>query len=99
MIAAQTGLSGSTKIGRYVRLGGQVGSAGHLTIGDGAQVAAQSGVANSVAPGTTVGGYPATEIGRWRRVSAAVLQLPALLRRVRRIERALGLRADVPREP
>jgi len=58
MLAAQVGLSGSTRVGRLVRMGGQAGAAGHLTIGDGAQVAAQSGVANSVAAGATVGGTP-----------------------------------------
>jgi UDP-3-O-[3-hydroxymyristoyl] glucosamine N-acyltransferase len=94
MIAAQAGLSGSTRVGRGVRIGGQAGSAGHLVIADDAQVAAQSGVANSVGPGVIVGGTPATEIRRWRRVSAAVLRLPELLRRVRRIENRLGLVPD-----
>ena len=91
MLAAQVGLSGSTKLGQFVRLGGQVGSAGHLTVGDGAQVAAQSGVPNDVPPGTTVGGYPAVEIHVWRRLSAALPRLPELLRRVRRLERAAGI--------
>lgn len=95
-LAAQVGLSGSTRVGRFVRMGGQVGSAGHLTIGDGAQVAAQSGVPNDVPAGTVVGGYPAVEIHAWRRVSAAVLRLPELLRRVRRIEAALHLQRDPP---
>jgi len=90
MLAAQTGLSGSTRVGQWVRMGGQVGSAGHLTVGDGAQVAAQSGLANSVEAGATVGGYPAMDIGLWRRVVAASRQLPQLLRRVRRLERRLG---------
>ena len=99
MIAAQVGLSGSTKLGRYVRLGGQVGSAGHLTIGDGAQVAAQSGIANSVAAGATVGGTPATDIALWRRASVAVRHLPELLRRVRRLERVLRLGAGEVEEP
>ncbi len=85
-LAAQVGLSGSTRVGRFVRIGGQAGAAGHLTIGDGAQVAAQSGVPNDVPAGATVGGYPATDIHLWRRVSAAVLRLPELLRRVRRLE-------------
>src|SRR5262249_2272475 len=31
-LAAQVGLSGSTQVGRFVRIGGQVGAAGHLTI-------------------------------------------------------------------
>ncbi len=90
-LAAQVGIAGSTKIGRGVQMGGQAGAAGHLTIGDGVQVAAQSGVPNSVAAGKTVGGYPAMEVGLWRRTSAAILRLPELLRRVRRLERRLGV--------
>jgi UDP-3-O-[3-hydroxymyristoyl] glucosamine N-acyltransferase len=93
-LAAQVGLSGSTRVGRFVRIGGQVGAAGHLSIGDGAQIAAQSGIPNDVPAGSIVGGYPAVEIHTWRRVSAAVLRLPELLRRVRRIEGRLGLRKD-----
>jgi len=91
MLAAQVGLSGSTRIGRFVRMGGQVGSAGHLTIGDGAQVGAQSGVANSVAAGAVVGGYPAVDITVWRRMVAALPRLPEVLRRLRRIEKRLGI--------
>ena len=92
-VAAQVGLSGSTRVGRFVRIGGQVGTAGHLTIGDGAQIAAQSGVPNDVPAGGIVGGYPASDIRVWRRVSAALPRLPELLRRVRRLESALGMRA------
>lgn len=89
-LAAQVGIAGSTKIGRGVQMGGQAGAAGHLMIGDGVQVAAQSGVPNSVPAGKTVGGYPAMEVGLWRRTSAAILRLPELVRRVRRLERRLG---------
>jgi UDP-3-O-[3-hydroxymyristoyl] glucosamine N-acyltransferase len=84
-------LSGSTRVGAWVRMGGQVGAAGHLTIGDGAQIAAQSGLHNSVAAGTTVGGSPAIEVSLWRRMTAAAARLPELVKRVRRIERHLGL--------
>jgi len=98
-LAAQVGLAGSTKIGRGVQMGGQAGAAGHLTIGDGVQVVAQSGVPNSVPAGRIVGGYPAVEVTRWRRASAALLRLPQLLQRVRRLERAvLGRTAPGDRE-
>ena len=93
LLAAQVGLAGSTKLGRGVQMGGQAGVAGHCTIGDGAQVVAQSGVPSSVAPGAVVGGYPAVEVSVWRRTSAALLRLPGLLRRVRRLERRLGVEA------
>jgi len=95
-LAAQVGIAGSTKIGRGVQMGGQVGLAGHLEIGDGVQVAAQSGVPNSVPAGRIVGGYPAVEVGVWRRTSAALLRLPELLKRVRRLERRLGIGSGSP---
>jgi UDP-3-O-[3-hydroxymyristoyl] glucosamine N-acyltransferase len=90
MLAAQVGIAGSTRVGRGVQMGGQAGVAGHVTIGDGVQVVAQSGIPSSVPAGKIVGGYPAVEVGVWRRTSAALLRLPELLRRVRRLERRLG---------
>jgi UDP-3-O-[3-hydroxymyristoyl] glucosamine N-acyltransferase len=89
-LAAQVGLSGSTRVGRFVRMGGQAGVAGHLTIGDGAQLAAKAGVSNDVAPGETVAGYPAVEIHLWRRATAALRHLSELFRRVRQIEKTLS---------
>jgi UDP-3-O-[3-hydroxymyristoyl] glucosamine N-acyltransferase len=97
MLAGQVGLAGSTRIGQWVRLGGQVGSSGHLTIGDGAQVAAQSGLTNSVPAGAVFAGYPAIEMTLWRRVMTATKRLPELFRRVRRLERRLGV--EVPDQP
>lgn len=91
MVAAQAGLSGSTRLGKWVRIGGQAGAAGHLSVGDGAQVAAQSGLANSVAAGIAVGGTPAVDIALWRRMVAASARLPDLLRRMRRVEQRLGV--------
>ncbi len=94
MLAAQVGLAGSTKVGRGVQMGGQAGVAGHVSIGDGVQIVAQSGVPSSVPAGQVIGGYPAVEVGVWRRTSAALLRLPELLRRVRRLERATGITSD-----
>lgn len=88
LLAAQVGLSGSTKLESGVRLGGQVGTAGHLTIGKQAMVAAQSGISHNVAANSVVGGYPAVEIMSWRRYSAALPKLPEILRRLRRLEQA-----------
>ena len=47
-LAAQCGVSGSTKIGRNVIVGGQVGIIGHLEIADQTQIAAKSGVNRSI---------------------------------------------------
>jgi UDP-3-O-[3-hydroxymyristoyl] glucosamine N-acyltransferase len=59
VLVAQSGISGSTRLGDYVMLGGQSALAGHLTIGDGARIGAQSGVMRDVKPGQTVLGTPA----------------------------------------
>ena len=91
LIAAQVGLAGTSILGRRVMLGGQVGLAGHQTLGDGAQVAAKSGIHGDVPAGAVYGGYPATDVRLWRRMSSALARLPEALRRLRRVERALGL--------
>src|SRR5436309_1003401 len=48
--------------------------------------------------GAVYGGYPASEVRVWRRASAALLRLPEALRRLRRVERALGLGVEPPGE-
>ena len=71
LFAAHVGISGSTVVGNYVMMGGQSGSAGHLKIGDGAQVIAQSGIMRDVDPGQTVGGSPAMPAKEyWRHIAA-----------------------------
>ncbi len=68
VIAAQTGISGSTRIGRNCMIGGQVGIVGHLTIADDVKIGAGSGVETSITqPGTTVLGAPAIDIAKARR--------------------------------
>jgi len=99
MLAAQTGIAGGVSLGSFVMLGGQVGVSGHLTIGDGVQVAAQSGIHENIPAGRIYGGYPAVEVRTWRRTTASLLRLPEVLRRLRRIEARLGLRAsDEPQD-
>jgi UDP-3-O-[3-hydroxymyristoyl] glucosamine N-acyltransferase len=99
MLVAQVGLSGSTHVGRLVRMGGQAGAAGHLTIGDGAMVAAQTGIHTDIPAGATVGGSPALDVRIWRRVVAAWPYLPDLLRRLRKVEAALGVHSAKSASP
>ncbi|MEI9997174.1 MAG: UDP-3-O-(3-hydroxymyristoyl)glucosamine N-acyltransferase [Rhizomicrobium sp.] len=67
IVVAQVGIAGSTTIGPGVMIGGQVGISDHLNIGAGARLAAGSGVTRDVAPGETVGGYPAVPVRQWHR--------------------------------
>jgi UDP-3-O-[3-hydroxymyristoyl] glucosamine N-acyltransferase len=88
-IAAQTGISGSTRIGRNVLIGGQVGFSGHTTVGDGASVAAQSGVHTDIPAGAQFFGYPAQPAAKARRAYANVQRIPYLQKRLKELEKAL----------
>ena len=94
LLAAQVGLSGSTKLEAGVRMGGQVGAAGHLTVGKNTMVAAQSGIPHDVPANSVIGGYPAVDIRSWRRYSAALPKLPELMRRIRLLEQALRVNEE-----
>ena len=59
VIVAQVGISGSTVLEDFVRVGGQAAMAGHLRIGQGAEIGAQAGVISDMAPGASVLGSPA----------------------------------------
>ncbi|TKJ39808.1 UDP-3-O-(3-hydroxymyristoyl)glucosamine N-acyltransferase [candidate division LCP-89 bacterium B3_LCP] len=59
VIAAQTGISGSTEIGERCMIGGQVGFVGHIKLGNGSMVGAQSGVPKSFGDGSKISGSPA----------------------------------------
>ena len=90
VVAAQSGVSGSTKIGNRVTIAGQVGFVGHIAIGDDTTFGAQAGVTKSIPAGITVSGYPAREHTLARREEAARRRLPALLKRVKALEKALA---------
>ena len=59
VIVAQVGISGSTVLEDFVRVGGQAAMAGHLRIGQGAEIGAQAGIISDVDPGAKVLGSPA----------------------------------------
>ena len=86
VIAAQAGISGSTKIGNGVMIGGQAGIVGHIQLGDGAKVNAQSGVSKSIEPGKAVTGSPAYDYTAALRSQAVTRKLPELEKRVKELE-------------
>ena len=93
IIVGQAGLAGSCKLGRGVVLGGQVAIRDHITIGDGALVAATSGVSEDVAPKTIVSGTPAVPHRQSLREHAAIRRLPELVVQVRKLQEEIeGIR-------
>ncbi len=68
VIAALTGISGSSKIGKNCMIGGQVGITGHIEIADEVKIGAQSGISSSVRKkGAIILGSPAFDISKSRK--------------------------------
>ena len=90
VVAAQTGVSGSTKIGKNCMIGGQVGIVGHIKIADGVKIAAQSGVAKSITKeGEVVQGSPAFSIIDYKRSHLLFKNFPDINDKIRELERYL----------
>ena len=92
VIAAQTGISGSSEIGDYVVMAGQVGVGDHARIEDRAVVAGQAGVLDGkvIRKGATVWGTPARPIDEFKKQCAHLANLPALAKKVRQLASILG---------
>jgi UDP-3-O-[3-hydroxymyristoyl] glucosamine N-acyltransferase len=90
VIVAQTGISGSTRVGERVMMGGQVGVVGHLEIGDETAIGAQSGISKST-PGGVWFGSPAVPLAEAKQQIAWIHRLGKLFARVKAIEKKLGL--------
>jgi UDP-3-O-[3-hydroxymyristoyl] glucosamine N-acyltransferase len=87
VIAAQAGVSGSTKIGSHVMIGGQAGIVGHIQIADRSKINAQSGVSKSIkTPGGAVTGSPAFDYTSALRSQALSRNLPELEKRLKELE-------------
>ncbi len=91
VIAAQAGISGSTRIGKGVMIGGQAGIVGHIQLGDGAKVNAQSGVSKSIEPGKAVTGSPAFDYTAALRSQAVTRKLPDLEKKIKELETLIRL--------
>jgi UDP-3-O-[3-hydroxymyristoyl] glucosamine N-acyltransferase len=87
VIAAQAGVSGSTKIGSNVMIGGQAGLVGHIQIAEGSKINAQSGVSKSLkTPYAAVTGSPAYDYTSALRSQAVFRNLPELEKRIKDLE-------------
>lgn len=87
VMAAQTGVAGSTKIGDNCMIGGQVGFAGHITIANNTKIAAQSGISKSVKKeGTTLMGTFAFDAAEQLKSQASFKRLPQIEKQIKELE-------------
>jgi UDP-3-O-[3-hydroxymyristoyl] glucosamine N-acyltransferase len=88
VIAAQTGISGSSRLGHHVVCGGQVGIADHCTLEDQSIAGAQAGIPTGkiIRSGETVWGTPARPLDKFKEAYVWFARLPELGARVRRLE-------------
>lgn len=80
VMAAQSGVAGSTKVGSWCMIGGQAGISGHIKLGNQVKVGGHSGVTNNVQDGKSMMGYPAFEHTQFARASVIFKKLPEMYR-------------------
>ncbi len=94
VIAAQTGISGSSKVGDNCMIAGQVGIAGHLVIANNTGLGAQAGISKSITvEGERLIGYPAFNMKEYYKAYAVFKQLPDLNHRLRELEKKVTAQA------
>ena len=92
VIAAQTGIAGSSRVGDYVMMGGKVGVTSHVEIGDRNMIGASTGVSKDLPPdGGAWWGTVAVPLREAKQQLAWVHRLGQLFARVKQIEKKLGL--------
>lgn len=89
VIAAQTGIAGSSKIGENCMFGGQVGIAGHLIIGNNVRIQAQSGIGRNIKDNEVLQGSPAFGYSDWSRSYVYFKKLPDLANKINQLEKEL----------
>jgi UDP-3-O-[3-hydroxymyristoyl] glucosamine N-acyltransferase len=88
VVAAQTGISGSSRLGHHVVCGGQVGIADHCRLEDGAIAGAQAGIptGKTIRKGQPVWGTPARPLDKFKEAYVWFARLPELGERIKKLE-------------
>lgn len=90
VIAAQTGISGSTKIGKNNMIGGQVGFVGHIETAENVKIGAQTGVTHTIKKsGSLWQGSPAFDLRAFQKSNVVFRKLPEIYRKMAELEREI----------
>lgn len=90
VMAAQVGVAGSTKVGKYCMIGGQAGFGGHNVIGDRVMAAAQTGIIGNVKDGKSLRGSPGIDFATYQRSYAIFKNLNDLRNDVLELKKQLA---------
>jgi UDP-3-O-[3-hydroxymyristoyl] glucosamine N-acyltransferase len=71
-------------------IGGQVGFAGHIKIGDNVKIQAQSGIASDVKDGEVIMGTPAINLRQYMKSYIHFKNLSDVIRRIEDLEKKAG---------
>ena len=92
VIAAQTGIAGSCRLGKNCMIAGQVGFAGHLSVADGVKIGAQSGLNSSIKqPNAVLLGSPVTNYQDCIKSYVLIRRLPDLKKKIDDLERQMKM--------
>lgn len=89
ILAAQTGIAGTTKTGRNVMMGGQVGVVGHLEITDFVMIATRGGVSKSIKEKGKYAGSPVVSLAEHNRTQVQLRKIENTTRRLEALEKKL----------
>lgn len=90
LMAAYAGVAGSSRVGKGVMFGAKSGAINHLEIGDGVVLSTHSIALGDQPAGAQLAGTPAIDRRTWLRAVTAFADLPALLKRVRALEKRVA---------
>ncbi len=89
LLAAQSGIAGSSKTGNYVIMAGQSGVVDHVNVGNKVIITAQSAATKDIQDGETVSGMPSMPHRNWLKAMAVFEDLPDIKKRVAELEKRL----------
>ena len=89
LVVAHVGISVVLLLAITLLLQVQVGTVGHITIGDNCVFGGKTGVTNNVPANSVMGGFPAMPMKEWLRQEASLRKVSEMAKRVKALEKEL----------
>ncbi len=93
LIVAQSGISGSSKTGKRVILGGQAGVVGHIKLADDTIILARGAPSKSIAEKGIYGGAPSQKHREYLETEVHLRNLSSYVKRIKKLEQELACKS------